>query len=226
MQQLCKKRKSRFGESRGRAESTPTVEPSNTSYPVLIKVNDDQRFHAAVEIAGERFVGLLDSGAQISVVGSKFVEILASGRLIAKPTQFNIITADGTVHKTAQVVTLPITYCGTTHEIEAPIMESLQHDLILGVDFWQKFKIRQTIVEVGSIEANKQINVSEEMDSGEADSKQLQDVLRLMSFGKGGILSKTSLLKHTIETGDAKPIKQSQYIISPYVQKEVHAEIR
>lgn len=192
---------------------------------MLIKVNDDQRFHAAVEIAGENFVGLLDSGAQISVVGSKFVELVASGRLRAKRSHYSIRTADGTVHNTAQVVTLPIKYCGTVQEIEAPIMESLQHDLILGVDFWKQFNIRPAIIEVGSIEADKQINVTEEMVLSKTDAEQLQAVLKLMPFGKKGVLSKTSLLRHTIDTGSATPIKQTQYIISPYVQKEVHAEI-
>lgn len=192
---------------------------------MFIKISDDQRFHAAVEILGEGFVGLLDSGAQISVVGPKFVKLVADGRLRSKPSPYSIRTADGTVHDTTEVVVLPILYCGKMREIEAPIMVSLQSDLILGVDFWQKFNIRPAIVEVGSVEAAKQIHVSEQMELSEQDAEKLQTVLKLMPFGKGGILSKTTLMKHTIETGSAHPIKQSQYIISPYVQKEVHEEI-
>lgn len=59
-------------------------------------------------------------------------------------------------------------------------MESLQHDLILGVDFWQKFNIRPAIVEVGTIEAEKQINTSEQMDLNESDAERLQEVLKRM----------------------------------------------
>lgn len=66
---IAQKQEPGFGTTRGRTEPTHPVKPSNAVSPVLIKVNDEQRFHAAVEIVGEDFVGLLDSGAQISVVG-------------------------------------------------------------------------------------------------------------------------------------------------------------
>lgn len=46
-----------------------------------------------------------------------------------------------------------------------------------------------------------------------------------MPFSNDGILSKTTLIKHSIDTGDAKPIKQPQYSNSPYVQKDVFEEI-
>lgn len=164
---------------------------------MIIKVNDDQRFHAAVEIAGEKFVGLLDSGAQISVVGSKFIELVERGRLRAKRSHCANRTADGTVHNTAQVVKLPITYCGTFREIEAPIMENLQHDLILGVDFWQK-------INIGRGKGTRGFK---------ADAFREEGSIELL------------INNYAIDTGSAPPIKQTQYIISPYVQKEVHSEI-
>ena len=40
------------------------------------------------------------------------------------------------------------------------------------------------------------------------------------SFSKPGILSKTHLITHCKDTGDAKPIKQRKYVI-----EEVHSEI-
>lgn len=192
---------------------------------MFVKVNDDQRFHAAVEIAGEQFVGLLDSGAQISVVGSSFKSLVDRGLLKTKRSSFSIRTADGTSHPTDISLILPVSYCGQSQVIEAPLFMGLKHDLILGVDFWSKFNIRPAIVEIDSIETEKHISVTENMALNEQDAGILQTVLAKMPFAKEGILSKTSLIKHVIDTGNAKPIKQSQYIISPYVQKEVHTEI-
>lgn len=145
--------------------------------------------------------------------------------MLSRPSAFSIRTADGAVHTTTSVVVMKMTYCGVTHDFEVPILPSLHHDLILGIDFWQKFNIRPAIVEVNSIEGEKQINVSEVVELSEPDASKLQEILKRMPFGKEGELSKTHLVKHIIETGDATPIKQTQYIISPYVQKEVHTEI-
>lgn len=141
------------------------------------------------------------------------------------PSQYAIRTADGTTHPTKISLILPISYCGHTRAIEAPLLNSLSHDLVLGVDFWSSFNIRPAVVEVGTIEAAKQISVSENVDLNEQTALELQEVLKKMPFGTEGILSKTPLIKHSIDTGNALPIKQTQYIISPYVQKEVHQEI-
>lgn len=38
-------------------------------------------------------------------------------------------------------------------------------------------------------------------------------------------MSKTHLITHRIDTGNAVPIKQRHYIVSPYVQKDINTEI-
>lgn len=168
---------------------------------------------------------MLDSGAQISVVGPRFQKLVDSDRVRTTSSKYAIRTADGTTHATSKALILPVTYDNKTREIEAPLFLSLKHDLVLGVDFWSVFGIRPAIVEVESIEADKQIRVAENVALSEVEAGQLQEVLKSMPFGKDGVLSKTNLMKHAIDTGKASPIKQSQYTISPYVQKEVHAEI-
>lgn len=170
-------------------------------------------------------MGLLDSGAQVTVVGPKFMSLLESGRVSVKPSTFTVRVADGTVHKTEHMLVLPVEYQDQIRTIEAPLLPCLKHDLVLGVDFWEKFGIRPVIREVGSIEAEKQICVSGSIELSETDAQRLAVVLVGMPFCKDGLLSKTHLALHTIDTGDAAPIKQAQYTISPYVQKEVHAEV-
>lgn len=160
-------------------------------------------------------MGLLDSGAQVSVVGPRFKAWVDNGLVQTKASKYSICTADGAIHSTKHALILPVRYCNQIREIEAPLFESLSHDLVLGVDFWSLFSIRPAVVEVGSIEAPKQISVSDNLDLSAKGAEELQKVLKKMPFGKDGILSKTSLIKHTIDTGSAIPIKQTQCIMSP-----------
>lgn len=171
------------------------------------------------------FIGLLDSGAQVSVVGPRFEALIGSGSVRTKPSTYSISTADGSVHATKVVVVMSVAYQGRVHTIEAPMLSSLKHDLILGIDFWRRFDIRPVVSEVCGIEAEKCVNVVENYDLSPEQAVCLADVLKGMPFSKEGVLSKTSLLKHSINTQGAAPIKQTQYIISPYVQKDVHTEI-
>lgn len=168
---------------------------------------------------------MLDSGAEITVAGPRFQKLIDCGKIKSRELAYKIRTADGAIHTTKRVVVLPIYYQETRHTIEAPLLTSLKRDLVLGIDFWRTFGIRPSVVEVGSIESEKCINVTDSLDLSLSEAEKLQTVLKEMPFCEEGLLSKTPLMKHSIDTGDTKPIRQTQYIISPYVQKEVHAEI-
>lgn len=97
-------------------------------------------------------------------------------------------------------------YGDQTREIEAPLLKSLNHDLVLGVDFWSLFYIRPAVVEVGSIESEKQVCVSENLVLSETDALILQTVLKKMPFGRDGALSKTpfdqTCLRHWLRISD------------------------
>lgn len=72
MSQLRKKRCKGVGPARRSTESTKQLSPPFSSLPTFVNVIGDKRFHAEVEIIGEKIVGLLDSDAQVSVVGPRF----------------------------------------------------------------------------------------------------------------------------------------------------------
>lgn len=80
-------------------------------------------------------MGLLDSGAQVSVVGPRFQNLVDRGIIRTKPSKYAICTADGTMHRTTDTLVLTVKYSGVIREIEAPLLRSLKHDLVLGVDF-------------------------------------------------------------------------------------------
>ena len=41
----------------------------------------------------------------------------------------------------------------------------------------------------------------------------------------GDQLGRTSLVQHVIDTGDATPVKQRPYRVSPYVKKEIDCQV-
>lgn len=190
----------------------------------IVRVGNDKRPYTEVEICGTKIIALLDSGAECTVVGKDFKALLGNS-ITYKPNPENIIlkTADGTAFPISEVVELPIWYNGKCKVITAQIAPSISRNLILGIDFWKSFNIRPVICNV--VESEKAINLSNNHQLSEEHATSLQAILKTMPFSKDGPLSKTSLLKHNIDTGDAKPIKQPQYSISPYVQKDVFEEI-
>lgn len=48
---------------------------------------------------------------------------------------------------------MSVAYQGHAHTIEAPMLGSLKHDMILGIDFWRSFGIRPVVAEISGIEA-------------------------------------------------------------------------
>lgn len=162
---------------------------------------------------------MLDSGAPPTVFGIKYKEIIGD----FKTSKSNIIirTADGTAHNNTLSLKLPISFNGETKIMKVLYVPSIRHSLILGMDFWNLFKIRA--VDCATVESEKAINISDSHELSLSDAEILQHVLKEMPFSKEGTLSKTTLIR-SIDTSDAVPIKQIQNALSPYVQKDVYQE--
>lgn len=225
---MCGKRRTEpgsEGESRLCSLSAPIENQYNPSASTqnFTTVLDDDRPYAIITINNKEFIGLLDSGAQVTVLGKEFESIINEFNLKIHKSTVAIKTADGTVHPNNSRVELPVQFNGQTKKINAIFTPTISRSLILGIDFWNAFKIQLYMCEV--IESEKQINVSSNHDLSADDAHTLAIILKSMPFSKTGPLSKTPLIKHYIDTGDATPIKQIQYTMSPYIQKDVHNEI-
>lgn len=188
-----------------------------------MSVCEDNRPYVEVEIGGNKIIGLLDSGAQASIAGKELCWII--NRLGLTGTKSNAIvkTADGTQHVVSLVVKIPMYFDGSTKLVDTLVVPTMSIKLILGINFWNTFNIKPLLCD--EVEISKTIPVSEicELDSEQAI--RLQGVLLKMPFSKEGELSKTRVMTHSIDTGDAAPIKQRQYIVSPYLQKDINIEI-
>lgn len=198
---------------------------SNSGIAEISTPTLDPRPHATVLICGKKFTGLLDSGASLSCFGRNAISIVKSLGLKVKEIQSNLKTADGASQQVVGYVTIPITFANKTATIQLYIVPSLINELYLGIDFWSKFGIAPSVIN----ELNY-LPINPESDSkchtlSSNQRRQLEEVVRLLpSFEVEG-LGKTSLLKHPIDTNEARPVKQRHYPISPAKQNEMYAEI-
>lgn len=183
----------------------------------------DNRPYAEIEILGKKICGLLDSGAQISVAGADFDKIMNSLNIKPKRLDSVIRTADGTTHPVSVSFDLPVSYFERKETINVLFVPSVPKRLILGMDFWEAFRIKPIMCE--TIDVAKSIPVSELHKLDIVNAEKLQAILKKMPFAKDGVLSKTHLITHTIKTGLSEPIKQRHYIVSPYLQTQINDEI-
>lgn len=188
-----------------------------------MKVGGDNRPYAQIIIKNEIIMSLLDSGAQSTVVGKPFEPYIEQLNLVVKKCNAVVRTADATEHLIQSCVELPIDFNGCSKTISALYVPNMPKLMIAGMDFWNAFKIRPVVCEI--VENNKIVAVKGNHDLDQQQSVQLAKCLQLMPFSKEGELSKTSMIVHTIDTGYAKPIRQRQYVVSPYIQKDISAEI-
>lgn len=182
---------------------------------------NDPRPYATIKIGGKVLIGLLDSGATVSILGKNSLELLDHLCVPYQRQSGSVSTADGTPNQIIGVVKLEVEFATKLKTITFCIVPSLSEEIYLGVDFWFAFGLAPCLVSA--------------ITNGEGDSsrhkltvvqnKQLETIKKMFPSAEIKGLGKTSLLEHDIDVGDAKPIKQRYYRISPAVQKDLDAVI-
>ena len=118
----------------------------------------DNRPHIKVKIMGREVVGLLDSGANVSVI--KESTLGENGRQQIKPTQVVIQTANGDWLPVKGWTEIFIGCMQQEEELRMLVVGQGPMDLILGMDFWVKFGLfismvpREPLKTVGAILGN------------------------------------------------------------------------
>lgn len=184
--------------------------------------------------------GLLDTGSSATIIGKGcHNSLLEAGFKLETEALPRFLAASGQELESIGVIHLPLTFQNETHVLKTFIVPDVKHDLILGMDFWQIFgllpknllsvafhkdvKLPYTAgLEQKSTEvlcsydhlSNWQKVVADDMMS------QFQEI----SYEKRG-LGRTSLIVHSIDTGDADPIRQRYYRMSPEKQRTLMEQL-
>lgn len=133
-------------------------------------------------------------------------------------------TASGQSQHVAGYVDVEMKYDGKERAIRLYIIPTLTQRLYLGIDFWRRFELipKSILLEVASITPEPETN-QHAIDS--ATREQLDTIVAQLPQCTTGQLGKTTILVHKIDTGDAAPVKQRHYPISPAIQELMFAEL-
>lgn len=198
----------------------------------------DERPYAKVKVLGDELIGLMDSGASITLLGKGGYKLAKKWKVELVPSMTKISTADGTLQNVQHYVEIPFEFDNQLKWIKTLLVEGIKRKLILGYDFWKSFGI--TCAKMDEVEEiyplcnavvvdpdpPKLSNTFKEHELTDVDKERLEKIIRKFSFVKDdGPLSYTTLTEHVIDTKHAKPIKQKQYVFSPYIQEKIRLEV-
>lgn len=191
---------------------------------IVHKMHDIRPF-TNVNMLGESILALLDSGANKSVIGGSLALKIVLNNPDFHKLNSSVRTADGQRQTVAGTITVSLTYNSKQSDFEFLVVPSIRENVICGMDFWDKFGIS-----INSAIRIDQITYENSEDSPMLEltvsqKSKLQSVIDFFpSFDKEG-LGLTRLIEHSIDTADAKPIKQRFYPLSPAKEKLLCLEI-
>lgn len=187
------------------------------------KTNDPRPFREVL-VNGESVLALFDSGATVTCLGKDCFSLIDRLNIQVIPVyKCSVGTANGQRVSCAGKVKVDLTFDDQTQVMEVYLIPGLENFMYCGVDFWKKFNIAPKLI--SSIEINSVINDSDMHSLSDDQSAQLEKAKEcFLDFDKYG-LGKTHLEEHIIDTGDAVPIKQRHYPVSPAVEFLIYQEL-
>lgn len=193
------------------------------------------RPYVTVVINNKTLTGLLDTGSSATILGNGSHEpLLKAGLEIHQSDTTNFITAGGDKLHSLGIIYVPVSFYGQTHTLKAYVVPNIKHYLILGMDFWRMFGLfpkhidhilyyKDTDSDVFTVGTNNsEPSKLCSYDHLSSEQKNMADKVisqfRDISYEERG-LGRTSLITHSIDTGDAAPIRQRYYRMSPEKQR-------
>lgn len=238
---MCKLSKKLVSTGASEAEVVDSRDNKNYRLPLTFNYrfqsrSEDPRLYLDVRIFGRLIRALLDTGASRTVIGKNGLEVLKNfPARITNVYDRYVETADGERHLISGVVNLPITLEGRTRDMKALVVPNLEQTLILGVDFWDAMHILTDVHsrtwefsgftgQLCSLDVNEGILPKHKLSDEQIHKLDVLIEEHFPSTGKQTI-GMTDQVMHVIDTGDANPIKQRHYTMSPVRQKLVEEEL-
>lgn len=193
----------------------------------------NNRPHVHVDINGLTLLGLLDSGSTFSILGKNahkyFIE---SGFVLQSCPPLQFVAAGGQKLKAIGLIQAPVRFEDQIHIINLYVVPEIQNSLILGVDFWTVFglfpsNLKSVMMLTDSDTAIADLALEQKQhlcdydnltNDQKATADHIIDQFQEISYEKRG-LGRTTLITHSIDTGDAAPIRQRYYRMSPDKQR-------
>lgn len=197
---------------------------------------DKSRPYIQVNINDQHVIGLLDSGSSTTILGNGSHEhLLRAGFKLETYDKVEFIAAGGDKLDSIGTLNLPIQFQNQKHTLNVYVVPNVKHSLILGMDFWRIFGLFPKYLdriayyrdsdEIFTTDFQKLQPQSQNLcsydhlTSGEkTKADQIITQFHSISYEERG-LGRTHLITHPIDTGDAAPIRQRYYRMSPEKQR-------
>lgn len=215
---------------------------NNSNVEEITKIVDDNRPYLKVRINDREFMGLMDSGAQITIAGNGVEEkLIELGLEVTTINTGNILLADGKPKPVTGIIRIPFQYNNCIKTISALIVPSIVRDFNFGYDFWEAFgfipKRDDNVIRLSDYkEAEREVyESSESLDIDDVENSwkeltneeksQLEEIIKKFDATTDKFLGKTNLMEHTIDTGNNPPVRCRQYRFSPYKLEMINKEV-
>lgn len=175
----------------------------------------------------------------VTILGNKSQELLKCDYSICTDDIITIVAAGGQRMKSLGYILLPIVFENNLRVIKAHVVPNIKTNLILGIDFWHKFqllpeylkkidyiapqdsKIAELAFNSSTLHIHSYQNLNQDQ---KAIADNIIDKFKQISFQYKG-LGRTHLISHNINTGDAQPIRQRYYRMSPEKLKLITEQV-
>lgn len=201
--------------------------PVTFIHSVIFFPKDDTRPYATATVGDFELTGLLDTGAHATAIGQNHYEA-NEWKVPLNPHNTLVITADGTRHRVMGILLLTYKINGLSRIVPTLVLPIVMKKPIFGMDFQHQFNMRLVMFDINSIEesAPKQEKVFDSHKLSNEQQTLLTSVIETFPVvSEEGVLNCTSVLEHTIDTGNCKPVYSKPYIFSPNLQSKIRTEI-
>lgn len=216
----------------------------NQISPIFVEIVSDNRPYICVKMFDHNIIALLDSGATVSIISKTGIDLIQKFNLKIHPSDLkHVTTADGNEQLVTGIVDLPISINNNFRIVKCVVVPSLTHSFIFGSDFCKSFGIKidfknntwdiqsnleNTIIDVvtniNSVEHIHKVNSLAKLSlEQKCQADNIIDSFKEISSDSG--LGRTNKIMLSIDTGDAKPFKQRQYLMSPYMLNILNNEL-
>lgn len=203
------------------------------------KPSGDPRPYVKVLISELVLYGLLDSGSAVTILGNNSHKRLTNYNLnICTDESITVIAAGGQRISSLGYILLPVVFEDKFSLIKAHVIPEIETTLILGIDFWRNFNLCPKYLtntdnlfvsdpglsEISNSPEIKLNSFDNLLDSQKLIANSIIQQFQDISFAEKG-LGRTHLIKHRIDTGNAEPIRQRYYRMSPDKQRIISEQV-
>lgn len=189
-------------------------------------VGNDPRPYLKNNIYGLQFLGLFDSGATQMIIGvSGWNKLKQAGNIDLENNNSLVKVANGDRCNVLGLVQVPIQLENKVRIIKALVVLDIDADIILGIDSWKEMDIVPRLKETFSWEFGDTPTNSGLCTITVEDKSKLEEIVSEFFSKMGSELGCAKGVVHIIDTGNASPIKQRYYPVSPYIQNLINTEV-